>query len=138
MALNADALPVLSGFSAAELNPGRAIASPKVAAALRLIAEFEASPMAGLVDLKSVDVSGTEVLQVITGQGSRITFGLDRLEEQLRHWRLVYDHGKKIGKAIRTLDLSVTNNAPVLWLDASAAPAALKPNKTSPNKKKHA
>lgn len=139
LAQGTDGLPVLSGVSASELNPGRPITSPRIGAALRLIAGFENSPMAGLVDLKSVDVSGTDVLQVTTGQGNQITFALDRLEEQLRYWRLVFDHGKKIGKAIRTLDLSVTNNAPVLWLDASAAPPPVpKRNKTPVNNKKHA
>jgi hypothetical protein len=135
-AQNADSLPVLSGINAAELFPGAAIRSPKVGAALRLIAGFENSPLAGMVDLQSVDVSGTEVLQVTTGQGSRITFGLDRLDDQLRRWRLVHDYGKKIGQAIRTLDLSITNNDPVVWLEASAGPpAAPKPLKL--NKKKH-
>jgi len=139
LAQSTDGLPVLSGVSTAELNPGRPVTSARIGAALRLIAQFENSPMAGLVDIKSVDVSGTEVLQVTTGQGNQITFAQDRIEDQLRYWRLVYDHGKKIGKAIRTLDLSVTNNAPVLWLDASAVPPLLpKHNKTSPNKKKHA
>ena len=81
IAPNVDALPVLAGVNASEFLPGRAIASPKIKAALRLIAGFANSPMAGLVDLTSVDVSGTEVLQVTTVQGSRITFALDRLEE---------------------------------------------------------
>src|SRR5216117_1760565 len=121
-----DALPVLAGVNPVELNPGRAVTAPKVSAALRLVAAFDKSPVAGLVDLKSVDVSGTEVLQLMTGQGTRVTFALDRLEEQLRYWRLVHDHGQKIGKLIRTLDLSVTNNAPVLWLEAGAAPTAPK------------
>lgn len=135
---NAEALPVLTGVSAAELNPGRAVNSPKISAALRLVAEFENSPMAGLVDLKSVDISGTEVLQVATGQGSQIIFALDRPEEQLRCWRLVHDYGKKIGKTLRALDLSVTNNAPALWLEASALPPpAPKPHKPSSHQKKH-
>ncbi|PYM13200.1 MAG: hypothetical protein DME18_09570 [Verrucomicrobia bacterium] len=133
-----NALPVLTGVNTAELRPGRAINSPKVTAALRLIAGFERSPMAGLVDLKSVDVSGTDVLQLNTGQGSRITFAMDRLEEQLRDWRRVHDYGRKTGKAIRTLDLSVTNNAPVLWLEASAVPSSAPGlNKPSIHRKKH-
>ena len=131
-------MPVLTGVNTAELRPGRAINSPKVTAALRLIAGFERSPMAGLVDLKSVDVSGTDVLQLNTGQGSRITFAMDRLEEQLRDWRRVHDYGRKTGKAIRTLDLSVTNNAPVLWLEASAVPSSAPGlNKPSIHRKKH-
>ena len=138
IAPNVEALPVLPGVNASELLPGRAVNSPKVKAALRLIAGFANSPMAGLVDLASVDVSGTEALQVTTGQGSQITFALDRLEEQLRYWWLAHDYGRKIGKSIRTLDLSVTNNAPAVWLEAGAAPpSAPEPNKPLRNRKKH-
>jgi len=138
IAPRAEALPVLSGVGVSELNPGRPVTVPRISAALRLIAEFEGSPMAGMVDLQSVDVSGTDLLQVITGQGSQITFAPDRLEDQLRWWRLVYDYGRKRGKAIRTLDLSVTNNAPVLWIEASALPpSAPRLNKPSFSRKKH-
>ncbi len=138
VARDADSLPVLSGVNATELRPGSAVASAKVLAALRLIAAFESSPMSGLVEVTSVDVAGTEVLQVTTGQGGQITFSLDRLDEQLRRWRAVYDYGQKIGRAIRTLDLSVANNSPVLWLDAGAVPSsAPKPNPSLPNRKRH-
>lgn len=138
IAPDTDALPVLSGVNAAELGPARVVTSPKVLSALRLIAAFENSPMAGLVDLKTVDVSGTEVLQVTTGQGGQITFALDRTEDQLRHWRLAYDYGQNIGKGIRTFDLSVMNNPPLTWLDAGAPPpAAPKLNKRPLNRKKH-
>ena len=138
IAPRAEALPVLSGVGVSELNPGRPVTVPRISAALRLIAEFEGSPMAGMVDLQSVDVSGTDLLQVITGQGSQITFAPDRLEDQLRWWRLVYDYGRKRGKAIGTLDLSVTNNAPVLWSEASAPPpSAPRLNKPSFSRKKH-
>src|SRR6185436_6022050 len=116
VARHADLLPVLSGVNATELRPGNAVGSPKVIAALRLIAAFESSPMSGLVEMKSVDVAGTEVLQVATGQGGQITFALDRLDEQLRRWRAVYDYGRKTGRGILALDLSVANNSPVLWL----------------------
>ena len=135
---DADSLPVLSGVNATELRPGSAVSSPKVFAALRLIAAFGSSPMSGLVEMQSVDVAGTEVLQVTTGQGGQITFALDRLDEQLRRWRAVHDYGQKTGRAIRTLDLSVANNSPVLWLDAGALqPSLPKPIQSLPNRKKH-
>ena len=137
-AYKADALPVLSGVNATELRPGSAVGSPKVIAALRLIAAFESSPMSGLVEMKSVDIAGTEVLQVTTEQGGQITFALDRLDEQLRRWRAVHDYGQKNGRAIRTLDLSVANNSPVLWLGAGAVPPSVpKPNQALPGRKKH-
>jgi len=136
-ARDADSLPVLSGVDPTELRPGSAVRSPNVIASLRLIAAFESSPMSGLVEMKNVDVAGTEVLQVTTGQGGQITFALNRLDEQLRRWRAVYDYGQKNGRAIRTLDLSVANNSPVLWLDAGAVPSLPKPKQSVPNRKRH-
>ncbi len=133
-----DSLPLLTGVNSALLTPGRTVGSPTIKAALRLVAEFDHSPMAGLVDLETVDLSNPGLLQVTTGQGNHVAFGLDRLEEQLRRWRLVYDFGKRSSRAILSLDLSVTNNSPALWLEASAIPATvpkLKP--PSRNGKKH-
>jgi hypothetical protein len=137
-AQEAEFLPVLSGINAADLRPGTPVVSPKIIAALRLIAAFGSSPMSGLVEMKSVDVAGTEVLQVTTGQGGQITFALDRLDVQLRRWRAVYDFGRKTGKDILALDLSVANNSPVLWFGAGAAPPSLpRLNRSSAIKKKH-
>jgi len=135
-----DNLPFLTGVNAAELTPGRAVSSPNLKAALRMIAAFDHSPMAGVVDLQSVDVSGPEMLQIVTGQGNQVTFGLDHPEEQLRRWRAVHDFARRNGRAILMLDLSVTNNSPALWLDARAvAPPAPKPQQPSrnSNRKKH-
>jgi cell division protein FtsQ len=137
-ALRGAGLPQLTGLDGRELRPGRPLTSPVVQGALGLIAVFENSPMAGLVDLESVNVSDPAALEVITRQGSKILFSLDRLDEQFRRWRLVYDLGQRQGKAIQLLDLSVTNNSPVLFLEASAAPApAPKAAKPSRNRKPH-
>ncbi|HKS35975.1 MAG TPA: FtsQ-type POTRA domain-containing protein [Verrucomicrobiae bacterium] len=133
-----DNLPFLTGVNAAELTPGRAVGSPNLKAALRLITAFDHSPMAGIVDLQSVDVSGPEMIQVVTGQGSQVTFGLDYPEEQLRRWRAVHDFARKNGRAILMLDLSVTNNSPALWLDARAvSPPTPKSQQPLRNRKKH-
>ena len=66
--------PVLAGLNPLELQPGRRIASPQVLAALAMIGAFAHSPMAGLADLRRVDVSSPGVVMVTTGQGSEITF----------------------------------------------------------------
>ena len=120
-----DQLPVITGLNAYQLQPGRRVESPQVQAALQLIVAFDRSPMAGLVDLRRIDVSSPEVVVVTTGQGSEITFGLDDLEQQLRRWREIYDLGQRMNKAIATLDLAVTNNIPARWMEASAVPAGL-------------
>ena len=133
-----DPLPVLCGINASTLQPGRRLTAPQVRAALQLLVAFEQSPMAGLVDLRRVDVSSPEVLVVTTGQGSDVTFGLTDFEQQLRRWHAIFESGRKTGNAIATLDLAVTNNVPLRWLEASAVPpAAPKLPKPSRSKKKH-
>ena len=116
-------LPVLTGVALHELQPGRRLESPQVQAAMRLITEFVHSPMAGLVDLKSIDTSSAEVLVVTTGQGSEVTFGLNDLDRQMRRWREIHDMGQRLNKSLASLDLAVTNNIPARWLQASLQPA---------------
>jgi len=133
-----DPLPVLRGVNMAELQPGRCVESPRVQAALRLISEFAYSPMAGLVDLRSIDVGSPEVLVVTTGQGSEVTFGLRDLDRQVRRWREIHDLGQRTKRGIATLDLAVSNNIPARWLEASALPPAPpKLPKTLRTKRKH-
>lgn len=133
-----DALPSLSGVVPAELQPGRKIESGQVRAALELLAAFDHSPMAGLVDLNKIDVSIPDILVGTTGQGSEVTFGLQDIERQLRRWRGLFDVGQRFNKAIATLDLAVTNNVPTRLLEASTVPVTTaKPAKPLRNKKKH-
>ena len=133
-----DHLPILAGIPAVDMRPGRQVESPQVRAALTLIQAFQRSPMAGLVDLKVIDVSQPGVLVVATGQENEVTFGMSNFELQLGRWRLVHDYARKAGKHILMLDLAVANNAPMLWEDAAGvAPPSPKPIKPSPYKKKH-
>jgi hypothetical protein len=48
----------------------------------------------------------------------------------------VADLGTKAGKCVGTLDLSVSNNVPVRWLEASAV-APLTPKSIKPSRKKN-
>jgi cell division septal protein FtsQ len=134
----ADPLPLISVINANALQPGRRLAVPQVQAALQFLVAFEQSPMAGLVDVSRVDVSSPEVLMVTTGQGSQVTFGLTDFEQQLRRWHTVFEEGQKTGGTVGTLDLAVTNNIPLRWLEASAVPpASSKSPKPLRPKKKH-
>jgi cell division septal protein FtsQ len=134
----ADALPMITGINDKELWPGRRIGAPQARDALRLITAFDQSPMAGLVDLKRVDVSAPEILVVTTGQGSEVTFGLTNLVQQLRRWHTIFELGQQASNSIATLNLAITNNIPLRWLEASAVPpAAPKPAKPLRPKKKH-
>ena len=131
-------LPVLMGLGLHELQPGRRLESPPVQAALRLITEFAHSPMAGLVDLKRIDVGSPEVLVVTTRQGGEVTFGLQDLDRQLRRWREIHDQGQRQNKSLATLDLAVMNNIPLRWLQVGVGPINTpKAPKTLRNKKKN-
>jgi cell division protein FtsQ len=127
-------LPVIAGLNAFQLQPGRRVELPQVQAALQLLAAFGKSPMAGLVDLRRVDVSAPGVVVVTTGQGSVITFGLGNLDQQLRRWWQIYNLGVSQQKAIATADLAVANNVPVRWMAASVAPAPVAPKTVKPLK----
>lgn len=133
-----DGLPLLSGLKQMDLKLGRPIESPAVQAALELATEFAHSPMAGLVDLKRIDVSTPEVLLVVTGQGSEVTFGLANVPQQLVKWRQVYEEGQRQRKGnMASLDLSVANNSPVRWLDPKIIPPPAKPPKPIRSKKRN-
>jgi cell division septal protein FtsQ len=134
-----DHLPIIVGIPARDVRPGRRSETPQVLAALALVRDFERSPMAGLADLKHIDVTTPGALVVTTGQGNELTFGLSDFDAQLRRWRLVHDYAQRFGKHITALDLMIANNAPMLWTDASGLtpPPAPKRPKNSPYKKKH-
>jgi cell division septal protein FtsQ len=134
LSLGDDQLPVISGVNASDLQPGRRIESAQTQAALRLIAAFGRSPMAGLVDLKRIDIATPGVLVATTAQGSEITFGPENFDRQLGRWQEVYELGVKLNKVIATLDLAVANNVPARWLEAGMipppAPRDAKPQRT--------
>jgi hypothetical protein len=46
------------------------------------------------------------------------------LEEQLRRWREVYDLGQRMNQSVALLNLAVSNNVPVHWMEAVVAPSA--------------
>lgn len=123
-----EALPVLRGVPASEMRPGRALSTPAVRAALQLLENQDRWSMAGWVDFASIDLSAPEVLRVTTSQGAEVILGLDNLQEQVRRWRLVYDAGGRQGRSVATLDLSLSNNCPVSWVQAApVAPLRARP-----------
>jgi len=129
-------LPLISGIKEAQV--GHPVELPQAKAALQLINTFDRSPMAGVTELKKIDVSSAEVLVVTTGQGGEVTFGLTDFEQQLRRWREIYEKGQKLGKAVATLDLAVSNNIPATWIEASVVPPLPpKAPKILRNKRKH-
>jgi hypothetical protein len=117
-----DSLPVVCGLDGSELHPGWKVESRRIRAALDFILAYIDSPIYGCADLVRVDISAPEVIHVTTLQGAEITLAPDRYEWQLRRWRCIHDLGCKQGKALASLDLSITNNLPARWVEASSVP----------------
>ncbi|HVY70736.1 MAG TPA: FtsQ-type POTRA domain-containing protein [Verrucomicrobiae bacterium] len=132
-----ESLPVLSGLNSTEVRPGEELKSSKARVALDLLDEFEISDMVSAADFLNIDLGEPEVIQVTTGQGGKITFGERDLKGQLRRWRTIHDYGLQSGKAIASLDLSVTNNLPVRWIEASMAPPATRKQWKTPRTRKN-
>lgn len=116
-------LPIVTGLNVFQLQAGHRVVTPEILAALKLVAAFPNSPMAGLSELQRVDVSSPRVFVVTTVQGGEITFGLDHLDEQLARWREIYDLGQRMNKVIASVDLAVANNVPVRWTERISAPS---------------
>lgn len=129
-------LPVVTGLNGYQLQAGHRVELPQAQAALKLIGAFKHSPMAGLVDLRRIDVSAPGVIVATTGQGGEITFALDNLEQQLRRWREIYDLGMSKNKIIASLDLAVVNNVPVRWAEISSVPFIAPKNSTPANSRR--
>ena len=78
--------------------------------------------MAGLADLKRIDVSEADVLTVTSGQGSEVTFSLENFDRQLLRWQRVFEECRRYNKTIATLDLAVSENTPLRMQEASIMP----------------
>lgn len=133
-------LPNLIGVRSEELRPGHKVTREPLLAALRWVSEFAGSPMAGHVDVRSVDLSAGNTLVVSTEQGHEVTFALRDFEGQLARWRKIYDFSSRQPRLLASLDLAVTNYVPVAWNDSTnAAPPSVRrpPAQPSPYRKKH-
>lgn len=131
-----DQLPVIAGVNASDLQAGRRVDSPQVQSALTLITDFDHSPMSGLVDLKRIDISSPQVLIVMTGQGSEVTFALGNFEKQIGRWRSVYDECLRQSRNIATLDLAVDDYTPLKLSEAGNVPAPVQKSVKPPRTRK--
>lgn len=135
----ADQFPEVSGLAESEGLPGRPVENPQVRAALKLIEEFDRSPMSGVVEIIRIDVSTPGVLLCYTSQGTEATLSLENFGQQLNRWRLVWDHSRTQGRLIAAIDLSISKNVPTRQMDATTVnpPPIKKKSKPSQTPRRH-
>ena len=134
-----DLLPLLFGANPFGFKLGEAVTNQKVKSALRLLEAFQRSELYGVEDIRSVDLTTPQVMTIVTGNGTEVSFSEEAPEPQLARWNRLRGESVRMGKVIAWVDLSITNNVPLRWHEAAVTPAPGKPQlKTQRPWKRHA
>jgi cell division protein FtsQ len=114
-------LPIISGFETENLVPGKRVPAWEMQAALELVrlnadnTRFQA---------RNIDLSKGYCLTVTDQRRAKITFGLDRIENQLLRLNRYLDRAAQDRREIQTVNLIVERNVPVTFYDPEAEAAA--------------
>ena len=137
---NPSALPALTGFNPRELRPGAFVDSAQIHAALELIAQYERSPAASMIEFRSIDLSSPHTLVARVDPETEITFAPDNFARQLARLQTTLEFARRQNRMLASLDLAVGNYVPARWIEPGTnAPAAVLPStlQNLRNRKKH-
>jgi cell division septal protein FtsQ len=112
-------LPLILGCSSESLERGKIVESLEVKTALELLRLSTRSFMQTGFQIREIDISQSYCLLVTDKNHTRVTFGLNDLETQLRKLEqfLVYCDNSK--QELATLNLLVQRNIPVTFADTA-------------------
>lgn len=116
-------LPIITGFETENLVPGKRVNVLEMQSALELIRLNAESTR---FQVRNIDISKGYCLVVTDQRHAKITFGLDRLDQQLDRLYRCLDRAAADHKELQTVNLIVTRNIPVTFYDpeTDAATAA--------------
>lgn len=117
-------LPVIHGLPGTELGEGIALTSLEVNAALRLA---QLGDTIEQLEARSIDLSKGYCMQVTTSSHSVITFGFERLDEQLERLAKCLKYCDENKRDLQTVNLLVQRNVPVTFMAADEAPSQATP-----------
>jgi hypothetical protein len=108
-------LPVIAGAASETFEPGKTVESPEVKAALELLRLSTRSFMQTRFQIREIDVAKGYCLLVTDKNRTRVTFGFDNLDTQLRRLEqfLVFCDDSK--QELATVNLLVQRNIPVTF-----------------------
>lgn len=110
-------LPVISGVSMDNFMSGQPVGDPDVRSALDLIRLNIDNPR---FEVRTVDLSKGYCMVVTDQCRSQITFGLERISEQLDRLTALLDYTQPRHKQIATANLIPARNVPVTYVDLEA------------------
>ena len=108
-------LPLISGCTTESLEPGNTVESLEANAALELLRLSTGSYMQTRFQIRQIDVSKGYCLQVIDKNHTKVSFGFEQLDQQLKRLEqfLVYCDDSK--QELATVNLLVQRNIPVTF-----------------------
>jgi len=106
--------------------PGSAESDQDTQAALEFLREYERRAPGTLPEIATISLAVPGLLVVTTADRAEITFGAGSFDLQLRRWSDLRRQlaANRDARVIRTLDLSVSQNAPIRWADSSPSQPA--------------
>jgi len=114
-------LPLILGCSSETLEAGKVVESPEVQTALQLLRLTESNFLQMRFQIREIDISKTYCLLVTDKNRSRVMFGLNDLEGQLRRLEVFLDYCDNTKQELETLNLVTQRNIPVTFTSPAAA-----------------
>jgi cell division septal protein FtsQ len=113
-------LPLIVGCSSETLEAGKVVESPEVKTALDLLRLTESSFLQTRFQIREIDISKNYCLLVTDKNRSRVMFGLNDLEGQLRRLQVFLDYCDNTKQELETLNLVAQRNIPVTFTSPAA------------------
>src|SRR4029078_2447355 len=113
-------LPLIGGCSIEALEAGKVIGSPEVKTALDLLRLTESTFLQTRFQIREIDISKNYCLLVTDKNRSRVMFGLNDLEGQLRRLQVFLDYCDNTKQELETLNLVAQRNIPVTFTSPAA------------------
>jgi cell division septal protein FtsQ len=113
-------LPLIVGCSSETLEAGKAVESPEVRTALDLLRLTESSFLQTRFQIREIDISKNYCLLVTDKNRSRVMFGLNDLEGQLRRLQVFLDYCDNTKQELETVNLVAQRNIPVTFTKLAA------------------
>src|SRR5262252_1804036 len=113
-------LPLIVGCSSETLEAGKVVESPEVKTALDVPRPTESSFLQTRFQIREIDISKNYCLLVTDKNRSRVMFGLNDLEDQLRRLQVFLDYCDNTKQELETLNLVAQRNIPVTFTSPAA------------------
>jgi cell division protein FtsQ len=113
-------LPLIVGCASESLEPGKVVESPEAKASLDLLRLSTRSFMQTRFQIREIDLSKGYCLAVTDKNHTRVTFGFDDLDTQLRRLEQFLIYSDDAHRELATVNLLVQRNVPVTFAKSPA------------------